>query len=93
MYLKMKVLKVDPATIAAVATKRTSQAQDTNGATPPAHKREPDALTKEATEADDPDIQHCVYEINPLTRAARRSAQGVEWKRIVGAFLQRLPSQ
>ena len=59
--LKMKVSKTNPATIAAVATKRTSQTQDTNGATPPAHKREPDALTKEATEADDPDIQHCVW--------------------------------
>jgi hypothetical protein len=56
----MKVLKMDPVTIATVATKRTSPTPDTNGATPPVHQPMPDALTDEATEADDPDIQHCV---------------------------------
>jgi hypothetical protein len=47
--------RADPATIAVVAAKRTSQTSDTNGATPPADKPAPDALTKEATYAKPPD--------------------------------------
>jgi hypothetical protein len=60
LYLKMKVLKRDPVTMATVWTKRTSPTPDTNGATPLVYKSTPDALTDETTEADDPDIQHCV---------------------------------
>jgi hypothetical protein len=56
----MKVLKRDPVTMATVWTKRTSPTPDTNGATPLVYKSTPDALTDETTEADDPDIQHCV---------------------------------
>jgi hypothetical protein len=45
----------DRVIVAAVATKRTSQTSDTNGATPPADKPAPDALTKEATYSTPPD--------------------------------------
>ena len=47
--------RADPITIAAVVTKRTSQTSDTNGATSPAEKPAPDALTREAAYSKAPD--------------------------------------
>lgn len=47
--------RADPITIAAVVTKRTSQTSDTNGATSPAEKPAPDALTREAAYSKPPD--------------------------------------
>ena len=47
--------RADPITIAAVATKRTSQTSGTNGATSPAEKPAPDALTRDAADSKPPD--------------------------------------
>jgi hypothetical protein len=64
--IEKKSDRADPATIAALATKRTSGTSDTNGATPPADKPAPDALTKEATYSKPPD-----YLDDALKRAER----------------------
>jgi hypothetical protein len=61
LYFKMKLLneirsdRADPATLAGIATKRTSRRRYSNGGTPPAPKPVAYTLAKEATYSQPPD--------------------------------------
>jgi hypothetical protein len=68
-----------PATIAAVATKGTSQTSDTNGATPQADKPAADALTKEATYSKPPDyLDDALKHAEQLLKYTAETGTGVD---------------